>query len=427
MYFHSVSLDSDKCQGCTNCVKGCPTEAIRVRDGKARIIKERCIDCGECIRICPYHAKRSITDPRTLTKEYRYNVIMTAPSFYGQFPGVTDVNVILTALKKIGFDDVYEVARGAEYITEVTKRLMHAGKLPKPAISSACPVINRLISVRFPGLIDNIVKLISPMEIAAEHARREAIRKTGLPSYDIGVFFVTPCPAKMTSIRTYMFLKEPVISGAFSASDIYMELLPIIGSIDKPEKLARASRHGIAWGRGGGESAGVPTPRVLHADGIGNAIKVLEQIETNGIDADFIELNSCPGGCVGGPLNVENPFVAASRMENMIVAEESSAPLEPVNFDDVMWKNDLEPVYIMRLDDNFLVAMEKMAELERIYETLPKLDCGACGSPSCRAKAEDIVRGFSDDSDCIVKMRERMLKYLKKEKGESDEGIRHSE
>ena len=415
MYFHSVTLDSEKCRGCTNCVKGCPTEAIRVRDGKAKIIKERCIDCGECIRRCPYHAKLSITDTRMLTKEYKYNIIMTPPSFYGQFKGVSDVNVILTALKKIGFDDVYEVARGAEYVTAATAQLMREGKLPRPAISSACPTINRLISIRFPDLIDNIVKLISPMEVAAEHTRREAIAKTGYDSKDIGVFFITPCPAKMTSIRTYMFLQEPVINGAFSVNDMYAELLPVIKTIDKPEKIARASIKGISWGRGGGESAGVPTPRVIHADGIANAIKILEQVENDDIDADFIELGSCPGGCVGGPLNVENPFVAAGRMENMIVADQDAYPLQGLNVDEMLWKNDLEPVYIMRLDDNFMVAMEKMQEIERIYAELPGLDCGACGSPSCRAKAEDIVRGFTSERDCVVRMREKIDQLMESE------------
>ena len=260
------------------------------------------------------------------------------------------------------------------------------------------------------------------MEVAAEHTRREAIEKTGLESKDIGVFFITPCPAKMTSIKTYMFLQEPVINGAFSVNDMYAELLPVLKTIDKPEKIARASIKGISWGRGGGESAGVPTPRVIHADGIGNAIKILEQLENDNIDADFVELCSCPGGCVGGPLNVENPFVAASRMENMIVADPETYPLLEFDTDEMLWKNDLEPVYIMRLDDNFLVAMEKMQEIERIYETLPKLDCGACGSPSCRAKAEDIVRGFTSDKDCIVKMREEMIRLLEKEKERGDEG-----
>ena len=82
------------------------------------------------------------------------------------------------------------------------------------------------------------------MELAAAKARREAIEKTGLENKDIGVYFITPCPAKMTSIRTYMFLDEPVINGAFSVNDIYAELLPVIKKIDKPENLAKASIHG---------------------------------------------------------------------------------------------------------------------------------------------------------------------------------------
>jgi ferredoxin len=81
VYFHSVTLDEDKCKGCTNCIKGCPTEAIRVRKGKARIIDERCIDCGECIRVCPHHAKKAITDPMDMINSYKYKVVVPAPSF----------------------------------------------------------------------------------------------------------------------------------------------------------------------------------------------------------------------------------------------------------------------------------------------------------------------------------------------------------
>ena len=69
-FFHSVTLDKEKCKGCTNCIKRCPTEAIRVRNGKAVITPERCIDCSVCIRVCPYHAKKAKSDPMDIIKAY---------------------------------------------------------------------------------------------------------------------------------------------------------------------------------------------------------------------------------------------------------------------------------------------------------------------------------------------------------------------
>ena len=56
-YSHSVILNQSKCLGCTICIKSCPTQAIRVRDGKAIIIDDKCIDCGECIKVCPHNAR----------------------------------------------------------------------------------------------------------------------------------------------------------------------------------------------------------------------------------------------------------------------------------------------------------------------------------------------------------------------------------
>lgn len=61
-YFHSVRLMPDRCKGCVNCIKRCPTEAIRIRAGKAKITEARCIDCGECIRRCANRAKTAVTD-----------------------------------------------------------------------------------------------------------------------------------------------------------------------------------------------------------------------------------------------------------------------------------------------------------------------------------------------------------------------------
>ena len=103
-FFHSVTLDRDKCHGCINCVKRCPTEAIRVRGGKAKIIKERCIDCGECIRVCPHHAKQAIFDPLSVMDRFTYKIALPAPALYGQFNNLDDIDLILGALLLMGFD-----------------------------------------------------------------------------------------------------------------------------------------------------------------------------------------------------------------------------------------------------------------------------------------------------------------------------------
>ena len=115
--YHSVTLDKDKCRGCTNCIKSCPTEAIRVRGGKAVILKSKCIDCGECIRICPHHAKIASTDNLKILSNYKYNIAIPAPAFYSQFSEDIDINILLNALKAIGFDYVYEVAEAAERVS----------------------------------------------------------------------------------------------------------------------------------------------------------------------------------------------------------------------------------------------------------------------------------------------------------------------
>lgn len=413
-YFHSVTLDKNKCHGCTNCIKRCPTEAIRVRAGKAKIIKDRCIDCGECIRICPYHAKQAKTDSFDMLKEFRYTVAMPAPALYGQFKDVTDVNKILTALKQIGFDDVFEVARGAEIVAAATRKMIEKGNLLKPVISSACPAVLRLIRVRFPDLIKNILPICSPMEAAAIEARREAILKTGLKSEDIGIFFITPCPAKETSIKSPLLRDKSEVNGAISIADVYRKICNLVKNIDNPENLAKAGLEGVSWARSGGECKSTHTIINIAVDGIDEVIKVLEEIENGNLDdIDFVELLACDGGCVGGPLTVENSYVCSNRIRNMIHLDPETKPLEKLDENKLYWKKALEPAQTMKLADNFEEAMQKLERIDKIWSTMPKLDCGSCGAPSCKALAEDIVNGFATENDCIFRMRERVQNLAK--------------
>ncbi len=410
-YFHSVELEVDKCCGCTNCLKRCPTEAIRIKDGKAHILSERCIDCGECIRICPHHAKKAHSAELDDINKFKYKVAIPAPSLYGQFNNLDNVNIILTGLKDIGFNEVFEVSRAAELVSEATRKLMAENKLKKPIISSACPAIVRLIKIRFPELCENVLPLLAPIEVAAKTARKEAIERTGLKSEDIGVFFITPCPAKVTEIHTPNSVEKSACNGAIGISRIYPELTKSMDHLEHIETLGRSGLIGIGWATSGGESAGILKDKYLAADGIENVIKVLEDLEDEHIrGVDFVELNACSGGCVGGVLTVENPYVAQARIQKLRkYLPVSLNHLNPDDMDRMNWENELQfDANIFRLSDDIVKAMEMMDKMEHILKDLPGLDCGSCGSPTCRAMAEDIVKGNSKETDCIHKLKEQI-------------------
>ena len=225
-FTHSVYLDADKCKGCINCIKRCPTGAIRVRGGKAHINREFCIDCGECIRVCPHHAKKTSYDSLDTMKDYKYKVALPAPSFYAQFNNITDTGIILKALIKLGFDDVFEVAAAAEMVSEMSRKYIADHPEGKPYISTACPSIVRLIRVRFPELIDRLLPIITPADLAAQLAAKEAMEKTGLPREDIGIFFLSPCPAKVTSVEDPLGIEKSEIDKVLAIKKVYTALLP---------------------------------------------------------------------------------------------------------------------------------------------------------------------------------------------------------
>ena len=417
IFFHSVTLDEGKCVGCTNCIKRCPTEAIRVRNGKAVITSERCIDCGECIRICPHHAKRAKHDHLSMLENFTYNIALPAPSLYGQFNNLDDQDYVLTGLKKLGFDDVVEVAGAAELVSEATRRLMDAGALKRPVISSACPAIVRLIRVRFPDLCDHVLPLLSPMETAATIAKQRAKEKTGLPEEKIGCFFITPCPAKVTDIRMPIGIERSKVDGAIAISEIFPQLSNRMDKLspEAVEPLSSSGLLGVSWASSGGESSALLKEKYLAADGIENVIRVLEEIEDERIgELDFIELNACSGGCVGGVLCVENPYVAIARLQRLRrylpVSQshlEQNAPVPR----EMNWSGELEFSNVLTLSDDIGRAMQMMVEIDGVEQSLPGLDCGACGAPTCRAFAEDVVRGNCRKEDCIFILRKEIQRF----------------
>ena len=142
--YHSVKLERDKCVGCTTCLKRCPMECIRVRNGKARIIYELCIDCGVCVQNCPHQAKVAQTDPINAIYRFKHRIALPAPTLYGQFRNLSSVDNVLNALLGLGFNDVFEVARAADIVSATVREMLKTNKI-RPLISSACPAVVALI------------------------------------------------------------------------------------------------------------------------------------------------------------------------------------------------------------------------------------------------------------------------------------------
>lgn len=415
-YFHSVTLNKDLCKGCINCIKRCPTEAIRVRDGKAHILRERCVDCGECVRVCPHHAKKAVSDSFDVLKRYKYNIALPPPSLYGQFNNLDDQDIILNAFLIAGFDQVFEVGKAAELISDATRRIMQMPGVKKPVISSACPAVTRLIRVRFPHLIDNVLPLVSPMELAARMAKEEAHERTGIPMDRIGCIFLSPCPAKVTAILNPVGSSHSYVDAAIAVKDIYPILLAEMKKNTNVKSMAQVGRIGMGWGESGGEAAAlISTDSYLAADGIENVIRVLDDLDDEKYSSlEFVELNACPGGCVGGVLQVENPYIAKAKIKKM----RRYIPVSRSHLDghiptEMLWDADLRFEPVFQLGPSRKENLRKYSEMEEICASLPGLDCGCCGAPTCRAFAEDIVRGNNHVDNCTILMRGKMEAVLK--------------
>ena len=410
-YSHSVILEPSKCVGCTYCIRNCPTEAIRLINGKASIIAKKCIDCGECIRTCPNHAKSAVTDSLDIIKNFKYSVALALPVLYGQFKNYNSPAMILSALKSIGFDDAYDTSIGSEITGFILKTIVK-GYNVKPVISSTCPAILRLIQVRFPELIGNILDIETPVEISARVIKNAIAKKTGLDISDIGIILITPCTARVTSIRKPIGIDFSYIDGAISIKDIFGSMLKALPNVKiSNDEVYGLTRRNMLCTTSGGQVIHFENENTMAVDGIHNAISILEKIEMDQLDEmDFIEIAACPKGCLGGPLVVENKFIALNKInriarnlpENFETEYDTEKCLEMYKEGFIRLTNKIKPMEVTKLDPDLNISIKKMDAIRNLVSSLPGIDCGICGSPTCQSFAEDVITGARPNAVCPV-------------------------
>lgn len=413
-YFHAIQILEDNCTGCTACVRVCPTEAIRVRDRKATIDPNRCVDCGNCVTVCEFHAIIPSSDPLDIINNYKYKVAVISSSFFGQFSEDISYANAKQAVLELGFDEVAEEAMVTDFMINVIREYIRANRDKRPILSSNCPAVVRLIQVKYPSLLPNLFHQEAPMSILTRFLRDRISKENELRDDEIGIFLIVPCVAHVTAVHQPEGAYKHLQDGAFSTGMIYGKVREIIKSVQNNPIDIDTYPQGLTWALSGVQAELVDTDdiRALSVNGTENVMDILSRVEDHYLDQyDYIVLRSYTNGCVGGCLNVENPFVAMSRIKKMSKDGDNKEihveELERLHAAGEFAVAPLTPRPIMELDKDIKKAIQKMKKINEFLTMLPGLNCSACGSPTCYALAEDIVLGKASLDDCVVLKRNK--------------------
>lgn len=412
-FYHALKIISDVCTGCTHCMNVCPTAAIRIKQGKATLNENACTDCGMCLKSCPQQAIIVEQDDFNQIFKFSYRIILLPTVLIGQFADDITEEQIFSELHNLGFNYVMEVDKATGLLMEETQNYMREHTHLRPFISSFCPAVVRLIQVRFPSLINHIVRLKQAMDIAAIYARKKFIDK-GIPAEEIGIFYVTQCAAKIAAIKCPVGEENSPVDGVINMDFIYNKILLSVNqhknqSQEKVPEQYHLTPQSIQWTLSGGEAMNYPG-RCLAIDEIHNVIDILEKVENDELaDIDFLELRACDHSCAGGALTINNRFLTIERLQkrmesyiqNNYISINKMPQYKDFLIPQMQLSGEIPPRSIEKLDEDLSVAFKKMEKITRIMKVLPRIDCGACGTPSCYALAQDVVQGKAKLNQCI--------------------------
>ena len=391
-----LTLKKSNCKNCYKCIRHCPVKAIRFSGNQAHIIGDECILCGHCFVVCPQNAKEIVNETekvRVLLQSYPVYVSL-APSFIANYEGV-GINAMRTALKKLGFADVEETALGATVVKNEYDRLLREEKRDI-VISSCCHSVNLLIQKYFPKELPYLADVLSPMQAhCADLKRRHPGAKT---------VFIGPCVAKKDEAAHYDGIVDAVLTYEELTEWLNHEGVVLEKEMDSQQE-SRARFFPTTGGILKTMNLDAPGYRYMAIDGIENCISALKDIENGNIHHAFIEMSSCVGSCVGGP--VMEKYHPSPVREYIAVAEYAGDKDFVVEQPD---SNDLRKHFSLVERENKMpseyeinAALRQMGKMSKRDE----LNCGSCGYNTCREKAIAICQGKAEASMCLPYLQKK--------------------
>jgi iron only hydrogenase large subunit-like protein len=420
---YCFTIDHEKCKGKMACMRACPTQAIRVKGGKASVLPDLCIDCGACLRACPTRAISATTHALKDLEKFKFKVAIPSPALFGQFPADITPGDIVEGLKAIGFDEVWITAVEIEVVNRAIRDYMAAWDGRLPLISSSCPAIVRLIQVAYPGMVEQLVHLQTPRELACRELKRRYSKELGISREEIGAVYLSGCQAKSVSIPEPAEGVKSELDMAIGISDVYNGILAAAhsqkGKNNRKPSAKDIIRNGemFLWAMSKSQRWNLSNYRYMLVNGLSNVIRAFDDIEKGKLrNLDFLEAYACLGGCVNGNLTVENLYVTRDTLRRLM------AELKGV---DERFEEEVRERYVrehlhleapvhprsIRGDKGDLKErIKRLKQAEAVLSKLPGINCGLCGTPGCSTLAKDIAAGDAQISECIFYSKDHLEK-----------------
>jgi Na+-translocating ferredoxin:NAD+ oxidoreductase RNF subunit RnfB len=416
---HGFRIDEEACDGCLACMRACPTYAIRVKHGKARVLSESCIDCGSCLKACTRGAITATTRTFEEFDRFAFKVAIPSPVLYGHFPLEVRPEHVVDGLLAAGFDAVWDYGIEMRLVTLANVDYVKRWRGPRPVISIMCPVVVRLLQVSYPRMLEQLIRVHPPREIAGREAKRHYAQELGLPPGQVAAIYVTPCQARTVSILQPAEGGKSFLDGSVGLPQVYNTVLA------EATEAAQAGKRRSDWSPV--RSADVlrltlrrpltellTKHRYLSVAGLPNVIRVFDDIERGKLkDFDYLECYACWGGCANGNLTVDNVYVTLAKLQSLInelPAIDPETEMEVARrypHEDYSTPRAPEPRGAVVVGD-LRERVRRKQEADKIAAILPGFDCGLCGAPGCAVLARDVAAGEAERGDCVFLSRRRL-------------------